>query len=321
MSFLRRLLGADDAPRPAVPTRGPNDPPWLGGTAVEATLLGGSLALEVKGESFYQENLWHLVGGRASERVEREVAAVLYAEPANEHDPHAISVWVKGLKVGHLSREDAAAYRPGLLELEQDEGRPIALRGRIIGGGHRDGRDEMLGVWLYHDPEAFGLTGPNPIRSDHAASGAINTGAGATHLAWLDKLPRDPARAIPRLRQLLEAESDAVNRHYMFSELEDALYRCRDAFPTALDDFDAVCEQHHQEMPAIRPAIIDRFGAVPYLTTYRQAAIRRQKQHAFSEALLWAERGIEVYGNQAHNSDHVLELMERAAKYRARVVG
>jgi hypothetical protein len=56
-----------------------------------------------------------------------EIQAVLYAETDNPYDDNAISVWINGMKVGHLAREDAAAYRPGLLALQAREGKSIAL--------------------------------------------------------------------------------------------------------------------------------------------------------------------------------------------------
>jgi hypothetical protein len=39
----------------------------------------------------------------------------LAAEADNPDDANAVSVWVQGLKVGYLSRDDARRYRPGLL--------------------------------------------------------------------------------------------------------------------------------------------------------------------------------------------------------------
>ena len=73
------------------------------------------------GEASYQDNLWRLVGGRSSidDRVRVDVHAVLAAEPDNLYDANAIAVWVQGLKVGYLSREDARRLGPGLLALEQ----------------------------------------------------------------------------------------------------------------------------------------------------------------------------------------------------------
>jgi hypothetical protein len=64
---------------------------------------------------------------------------------------------------------------------------------------------------------------------------------------------------------------------YMMSEPERRLYKSRDAFSSALDEFDAVCRQHATEMAAIRPALLEKFSKIPVIDTYRQAAIRCQK--------------------------------------------
>jgi hypothetical protein len=102
----------------------------------EITLLGGSDDLEVVAESYYQENLWRLVGPRwPGDRVRHPVYAVLFAEDDNPRDANAVAVWVQGLKVGHLSRANARRYRPGLLSLQRHYGQPIALNGVIAGGG------------------------------------------------------------------------------------------------------------------------------------------------------------------------------------------
>src|SRR5258708_7850319 len=113
----------------------------------EPYLLGGDVSLSVVGESYYQTNLRKLAH-EPRDRVRIDIRAVLVAEPDNHYDPDAISVWIERLQVGHLSRDDAHTYRPGLLALEQAHGEGIALRGDIVG-------DEMLGVFLRHDPSDF----------------------------------------------------------------------------------------------------------------------------------------------------------------------
>ena len=87
---------------------------------MEIQLYEGRENLEVVGEASYQDNLWRIVGGRRSPdgRVREDVFAVLAAEPDNPYDANAVAVWIQGLKVGYLSREDAQRYRPGLLALE-----------------------------------------------------------------------------------------------------------------------------------------------------------------------------------------------------------
>lgn len=125
---------------------------------IEVALLDGNDDLDVVDESYYQENLWRLVGPRwPDERVRQPVYAVLIAEDDNPYDANAVAVWVQGLKVGHLSRANARRYRPGLLGLQRRYGQPVALSGVIVGGGIREDGPGRLGVFLRHDPTDFGL--------------------------------------------------------------------------------------------------------------------------------------------------------------------
>ena len=138
------------------PSRMEERPDWMRDGA-QAALLEGDRDLEVVGESFYQDNLWMLAAARPGEPVRVEITAVLVAEDGNPYDSNAIAVWIDGLKVGHLSRENACAYRPGLLALQGAHRMRIALTGVIAGGGLRDDGPGRLGVFLRHDPEDFGL--------------------------------------------------------------------------------------------------------------------------------------------------------------------
>ena len=150
MQFLRHLLGKASTSTASVFPR----------TSSDATLYPGTETLEVVGESHYQETLWALVGGTRAERVRHETIALLVPEPDNPYDRNAIQVLIDGQLVGYLGREDAAAYRPGLLRLMQSsvDGN-VALKAAICGGGQRpDGRGR-LGVFLDHDPADFGISG------------------------------------------------------------------------------------------------------------------------------------------------------------------
>jgi hypothetical protein len=80
--------------------------------------------------SYYQDELWQVVGARTNERVRLDIQAVLLAQIDNAYDKNAISVWINGMKVGHLSRDDAVAYRPGLLALQARTGKPRPRRPR-----------------------------------------------------------------------------------------------------------------------------------------------------------------------------------------------
>lgn len=310
-SFLNRLFAASPA---AVPAPAPT---------VEATLYTGGETLEVVGESHYQEALWTLVGGRRTEPVRSEAYAVLVPDPDNRFDADAIEVRIDGQIVGYLSREDAAAYHPGLIQLmRKSANHLVALHAVIVGGGQRSDGLGFLGVFLDHDPADFGLAA-------HHATGGMRTGlsdAIATDLAddsydlsWYTQLPGDDLVATALLRSLLESADDAIDRHYMFSELEHRLYRCRNTVASALDEFDAVCRQHDEEMDFIRPALLSKFGVVPVIEMYRQATIRCGKATLWQAARQWAERGLSVYGEDAGRPEEVEDLRKRVAHAIAKI--
>jgi HIRAN domain len=327
MGFLRRLLGGEQQPGRHSGYDPEQRPSWMR-DGVEVQLYEGREDLLVVGEANYQDNLWRIVGATSSpnDRVRMEVYAVLVAEPDNPYDANAISVWVKGLKVGYLSREDARRYRPGLLALEQKHGQPIALAGAIVGGGMRADGPGRLGVFLDHDPADFGLRPVLPPRSSGSAMWTGLSDAVATDeadesydLSWMADLPGDDLRAIKMLRQLLERESDAIDRHFMHAHLQALLYRSRDVFASALDEYDQACRHHDAEMESIRAAFMAKWGQVPVLETYRQMAIRQQKAKDFEQGLWWAERGIAIYGTDCARPEAAEDLQKRADYFRGKL--
>lgn len=294
---------------------------------MRAQLLEGEGTLEVVGESHYQDALWRIVEGRRGDRIRHEVVAVLAPEDDNPYDSNAISIWVNGLKVGHLSRATAEKYRPGLLALQARYGMPIALRGLIAGGGMRADGPGRLGIFLSHDPADFGLkgtvrTGPSKQGMRTGLSDALATDVGddSYDLGWLARLPEDGLAAIAKLRALLAEETDPIDRHYMFCELERRLYRSRDIFASALSEYDEACRAHDADMERIRAAMIGKWGSIPVLETYRQMTIRQQKAKNLEEALWWAERGLAVYGMEAARPETVEDLRKRADSLRRRLL-
>jgi hypothetical protein len=197
-----------------------------------ATLLRGYETLEVVGESFYQAALWQIVGGFTRERVREPCRAVLVPEPTNPHDANAVQVIVAGQLVGHLSRQDAAAYLPGLSRLMAScETRYIALDGAIVGGGQRHDGIGYLGVFLDHDPADFGIaahytTGGN-LRTGLNQAIATDLGDDSYDLSWLTTLGSDDQAAAEQVRVLLDSEREPIDRHYMFCELESRHYHRR----------------------------------------------------------------------------------------------
>jgi hypothetical protein len=313
-----------DNPRDSTSTHGRR----VSKPALDVVLYGGGHELEVVGESHYQDALWQAVGRRTTERVRVEIQAVVVAESDNAYDPNAISVWIAGNKVGHLSREDAEAYRPGLLELQAREGKSIGLRGIIVGGGVRQDGPGFLGVCMSHDPVDFGVAAivPPPTSAMRVSMRTGLTEALLTDeeddsydLSWLHRLPSDPIAAIARLRQLLQHDPDPIDRHFMYCELEERLYRSRDVFSSALTEYDDTCGQHDGEMDRIRDALLAKFGKIPLLDTYRQMAVRQQKTKNWPAATWWAQRGLDLYGPNAARPEAVDDLQKRVGAYRSKL--
>jgi hypothetical protein len=290
-------------------------------------LIVGSDELEVVGESFYQDELWRAVGRRTTERVRVDIEAELRAEPDNPYDSNAVSVSIGGLKVGHLSREDARSHRQGLLDLQARTGRRIILRGVITGGGVRQDGPGYLGVWLSYDASAFGLDAvvpPAPVLMGAMRTGLTealltDTEDDSYDLSWLQGLPAEPLAAIRQLQELLQHDPDPIDRHFMFCELEERLYRSREVFASALAEYDDACVRHDSEMNGICDALLAKFGAVPLLPTYRQMAIRQQKIKNWQQALWWVNRGLELYGDHAARPEAVDDLQTRQAAYQAKL--
>lgn len=308
MGFLKHLLG-----KPASPAS-----PVQGGVRIAPTLLGGSETLEVVGESHRQEALWWIVGGWRSDRVRHDICAVLEPEPTNVHDSNAVMVLVEDQLAGYLSRHDAALYGPGLLRLIARTNTPVGLYGVIVGGGQRDDGPGFLGVFLDHDPADFGVTRQRAadipgFRTGFSEAMATDLEDDSYDLSWFGQLSSNEITSIKQLKRLLESDPDPIDRHYMMNELEERLYKSRDAFESALDEFDAVCRQHDSEMDAIRPALLEKFGKIPVLETYRQAAIRCQKSRDWTAMRKWAERGLSIYGEGAARPEAVEDLDKRFA--------
>lgn len=287
-------------------------------------LLNGQDDLEVVGESSYQDVLWRLCDETIGTRVRHGIVAVLTPEPANPYDPNAIAVQVDGQIVGYLPRATAQDYLPGLKRLMSIHGGYIALHGVIVGGGYYDDGPGRLGVWLDHNPADFGV---QPASSSRLVAGhgstdsAMRTGFteawltdaedDSYDLSWYNDLPDADRPAITKLRQLLATDPDPIDRHFQFAELEARLYRSRDLYESALDEYDAACIQHDAEMESICEAFMAKWGKIPLLDTYRQMAIRQHKKKDWQACKWWAERGLALYGHSAAREEAVEDLLKR----------
>ncbi len=82
------------------------------------------------------------------------------------------------------------------------------------------GRPGLYGVFLHHDPEGFGIdvagmrrNVPPDAKLRTGLSEATATEDDSYDLGWMESLPRDTAKRIPKLRALLKEETDPMDRH------------------------------------------------------------------------------------------------------------
>jgi hypothetical protein len=109
--------------------------------AVEGEWPGpGLYAVDIVGESRYQEALELICGGRVEKGAWLRTVAVLILEDDNPHDNQAVRVDIEGHVIGYLRREHARQYRKRLGEAghPQITARCKAL---IVGGWDRGGGD------------------------------------------------------------------------------------------------------------------------------------------------------------------------------------
>lgn len=293
-------------------------------------LMSGNFHLAIVGEASYQEELRRLVAGRGEPGARVEVRAVLKPEPNNRYDSNAVAVYAEsGGIIGYLSREDAEELQPLIINFVQD-GKTYPSCMAMLAGGY--GEKTNIGVWLDLDVEGLGGTPPEksvlpprrrqPSGSEPTAGnevGGLRTGASAHGGRWTAFAYGDIQNVIKDGRAFLENEQDPLERHYAFISLEAALYKCRDTFPSALTEFEAVCERHHLEMAVIRPAILTFFGGVPLLPTYKQMAILKSKSGEHASADSWCRRGLEIYGGAAMESEGTTDLSNRLKKLSRKV--
>src|ERR1700694_5567755 len=85
----------------------------------ELPVLEGSERVKVVGESYYQDALLRICGGKTADSQHLAVTATLQPEPLNPYDPNAVAVYIHGLQVGHLARTDAEGLHAEITHLSE----------------------------------------------------------------------------------------------------------------------------------------------------------------------------------------------------------
>jgi hypothetical protein len=116
-------------------------------------LLKGNSVVNAAGARYYEGALRALLAAGGRSRTELSVLALLVPEPENPHDQYAVQVLVHGQKVGYIPGRKAKELQRPLIELQQQSGRQVGCRARIVdgrGGGRKDKGEPR--VELFFDP-------------------------------------------------------------------------------------------------------------------------------------------------------------------------
>lgn len=108
--------------------------------------------LSVVGESHYQGELKSIAGEHGERSASKTVVALLRPEADNPHDDKAVSIWIEGLKVGHLSSDDARSFRRRLSSKKLSN-QTTACTALVVGGYKmQSGERASYGVQLCLKP-------------------------------------------------------------------------------------------------------------------------------------------------------------------------
>lgn len=102
----------------------------------------GKYLFEIAGESFHQNALNKICGGKNDDGHRHSCVAYLTPEPENPYDPRAIAVVIDNLKVGYVPR-DATDQT-----LQAMKGNIASVDALIVGGWKRDDDEGSYGVKL-----------------------------------------------------------------------------------------------------------------------------------------------------------------------------
>jgi len=284
----------------------------------------------VHGESHRQEAIAQFCGPRKDHGYLVPVCAILRRERNNPVDRNAIRVDIGVTQVGYIAKEFASQMSP---LLDKGKCNEFTVAGVITGGAFDapsfgvhlwlDRRVSpgpsiqieedirlQFGVWWEYDPRRAATA--EPTRGNEVSG--TRTLKRVALGRWTAFADSELLSRVKLAREFLQTESDPLERHFAFNVLEEALYKCRDAFPSARDEFEATCEKHHQEMGQIHPGLRSLIGGVPFLPTYKQIAIMKTKSKDYAAAEDWCRCGLAVYGDDALESEGIDDLNKRLAK-------
>lgn len=284
MSFLRKLLTRSEPEQPAAQPVDLGDRRGdLPAEALKLMASGGSLS--VVGESHYRDAIERVTDGPRVEGIRAITWATLVAEHDNPYDPRAVGVLIDGRKVGHLAREDAAAFWP-IVERIQRAGRVAYCRADVYGGWNTSPSDRGdYRVTLYAsgpagqaDLLARALDGKSKAEIAAAKPAILpgsETGPGTVrghhHSAWHPEVDRlrnigDQSSAVDLLLEIVDAtEAEARSEEFGVApaayETLAVIYRQREDKDGEVAILERFARQNHAP-GATPPKLLDRLNRI-----------------------------------------------------------
>jgi tetratricopeptide (TPR) repeat protein len=286
-------------------------------------LSSDDFALDVVGESHYQDEIRRIAAGRTEKRERVEFRVVLIPEPDNEYDPAAVAVHAEqGGIVGYLASEDAAELQPKIMAMKKSKNRYPACMAVLTGGY---GEKRSIGVVLDLDVDALGLdkfSGKPKVGGQIAyfgltewwvstfseqersridqvldiASGDVTYSSGTaagllSAVATNFYKPGDRHIAkcmLERAEEIAKAQGNVLDLHFVYQGMIETFYRDRDTEVGALSRAIEACERQIELAPRAATAWKREYphpGGLPAHVGYTQLAIIRQKQGELDEAI------------------------------------
>jgi len=267
-------------------------------------LLSGDRTVQVVGESFYQNELNRICGGKTRDGHQLPVIATLVPEPANEHDPNAVGVIVNGRKVGHLDSKKAAMLQRPIIEAAASAGKPLGCRAVIVGGWDRGRNDQgHFGINLFFNEKALL---PQPARSRKAAPKKPAAQKAANRNKQVAAHPQGDASRTGRL-WALGAMPDGIVHDRHFTEWVETVKQLKreDRLDEAIQLLRQCADATEDEAAAT--------GLAPGSWYFEQLAICFRKQRDYDAEVAILERFVTAPLAQRNIPD---KLFDRLAKAR-----
>jgi len=115
---------------------------------------GGGYEFGIAGTSFYQPALKKIAGDHGAQIARVNTVAQLVPDPDNPYDNKAVRIDIRGMTVGHLSREDARSFRRRLGAKKM--GMVTTTCDAEVWGGNSDRHGKEWGYGVKLDIKPFG---------------------------------------------------------------------------------------------------------------------------------------------------------------------